>query len=172
MTDLFSQALAKVLVSEGGYVNDPKDPGGATNKGITQAVYDSWRVSRGLSSSPVKNISDAAVSMIYRERYWDAAKCDQLPAGVSYVVFDGAVNSGVSQSSKWLQRALGVIDDGQIGPKTIAAAKQYHDADQLIDAICDQRLKFLKSLKTWPHFGKGWSARVSSVRAAGKAIAV
>lgn len=171
MTDLFSQALARVLASEGGYSNDSQDPGGATNKGITQAVYDAWRESRGMQPAPVKGISDAAVASIYRDRYWIAAKCDQMPAGVSYVVFDGAVNSGVSQSAKWLQRALGVVDDGQIGPKTIAAVNQHQNHDQLIDNICDQRMKFLKSLKAWPHFGKGWSSRVASVRAAGKKIA-
>lgn len=172
MADQFALALAKVLLSEGAYSNDPVDPGGATNHGIIQTEYDRYRKSQGLPTQTVKLISDAEVQSIYRTSYWGASKCDQLPAGVSYVVFDGSVNSGVSQSAKWLQRAVGAADDGQIGPKTIAAVNAFGDADALIDAICDQRLKFLQSLKTWPHFGKGWGARVASVRAQGKAWAV
>lgn len=171
MTDLFPQALAKVLASEGGYSNDPQDPGGATNKGIIQSEYDKYRWSKKLGVRSVKFITDAEVSDIYRNSYWLAGKCDQMPAGVSYVVFDGNVNSGVSQSAKWLQRALGVDDDGVVGPKTLAALAAYPNKDALIDSICDQRLKFLQSLKTWPHFGKGWASRVAQVRATGKAWA-
>lgn len=172
MTDVFGQALAKVLLSEGGYSNDFRDNGGETNFGITHLVYDAWRHTHGEPLQSVKLISPEEVAGIYRANYWNAVQGDHLPAGVSYVVFDGAVNSGVSQSIKWLQRAVGAADDGQIGPKTIAAVGAFGDADALIDAICDQRLKFLQSLKTWPHFGKGWGARVASVRAQGKAWAV
>jgi lysozyme family protein len=171
VTDQFSFSLANVLQSEGGFSNDPKDPGGATNKGITQAVYDSYRSCNTQPLQSVRFISDAEVRAIYRANYWDAAKCDQLPAGVSYIVFDGSVNSGVSQSSKWLQRALGVDDDGQIGPKTLSAAAAVADKRKLIDAICDERLKFLQALPTWSHFGNGWKSRVASVRATGKAAA-
>lgn len=171
MADQFSRALAKVLVSEGGYSNDPVDPGGATNHGITQNVYDAWRLGHGSGKQSVKYISDDEVATIYRANYWNAVQGDQLPPGVSYVVFDGAVNSGVSRSAKWLQTAVKANPDGQIGPATLRAVKAFKDADALVDAICDVRLAFLKSLPTWGHFGNGWSTRVASVRAAGKAWA-
>jgi lysozyme family protein len=167
----FERSLTKVLVHEGGFVNHPKDPGGATNRGVTQRVYDDYLKSRHQSSKSVKDITSGEVEAIYRQKYWNLIKGDSLPAGVSYVVFDGAVNSGVSQSAKWLQRALGVNADGVIGPATIEAVNSLHDHDALIDRILDRRLAFLKALKTWPTFGKGWAARVDGVRRTGKAWA-
>lgn len=168
----FERALAKVLLSEGGYVFDRRDPGGETNKGITKRVYDAYRERVGKPVQSVRDISQAEIAAIYKAAYWDLAKCDQLPAGISYVVFDGAVNSGVSQSIKWLQRALGVVAvDGVIGNATLAAVQNYGNMDRLVDAICDRRLAFLKALKTWNTFGRGWSSRVAAVRATGKAWA-
>lgn len=168
----FERALAKVLLSEGGYVNHPSDPGGETNKGITKRVYDAYRERIGKPVQSVRDISQAEIAAIYKASYWDLAKCDQLPAGISYVVFDGNVNSGVSQSIKWLQRALGVVAvDGVIGNATLAAVQNYGDMDRLVDAICDRRLAFMKALKTWKVFGRGWASRVAAVRATGKAWA-
>lgn len=164
----FDRSLAYVLKEEGGYSNDPRDPGGATNFGIIQRVYDDYRKRLGLPARAVKLIDESEVKAIYQASYWSLAKCDLLPDGVDYVVFDGAVNSGVGQSAKWLQRALGVKADGIIGPATIAAAEAYPDHDELVDKICDARMAFLKALKTFATFGKGWSARVSRVRARGK----
>jgi lysozyme family protein len=126
----------------------------------------------GLPVQSVKNITDAEIQSVYRIRYWALVKGDSLPAGVSYVVFDGAVNSGVSQSVKWLQRALGVPADGVIGPQTLNAARSHENYDALIDKICDLRLAFLKALKTWKTFGKGWARRVEGVRSVGQAWAV
>lgn len=167
----FSRALAKVLVHEGGYVDHPQDPGGATNRGVTQGVYDDYRRGMGKSTQTVKKLTDGELESIYRARYWSLVKADSLPPGVSYVVFDGAVNSGVAQSAKWLQRALGVKADGVVGPATLAAVNAHHDYPALVDAICDRRLAFLKALKTWKTFGRGWASRVSSVRQIGKAWA-
>lgn len=168
----FERALTRVLVHEGGYVNHPSDPGGETNKGITKRVYDTYRERIGKPAQSVRNISQAEIAAIYKSAYWDLAKCDQLPVGVSYVVFDGAVNSGVSQSIKWLQRALGVVAvDGVIGNATLAAVRNYGNMDRLVDAICDRRLAFMKALRTWKTFGRGWASRVASVRATGKAWA-
>jgi lysozyme family protein len=90
-------------------------------------------------------------------------KGDSLPAGVSYVVFDDAVNSGVSQLVKWLQQTLGVAADSVLGPAALGAIKAYPSHDRLVDAICHCRLAFLKVLKTWKTFGKGWAARVAGV---------
>lgn len=169
----FQRALAKVLVHEGGYVNHPKDPGGATNFGITQRVYDDYRRAIGQRAQPVKAITTVERDAIYRQRYWALVKGDSLPPGVSYVVFDGAVNSGVAQSVKWLQRALGNVKvDGVIGQETLVAVRSHHDHDALIRGIIDRRMAFLRALKTWGTFGKGWTRRVDGVLAVGQAWAM
>ena len=108
----FARSLAKVLQSEGGFSNHPDDPGGATMKGVTQRVYDAYRDRSGHPHRSVRYIDTAELQDIYRSSYWNTARLDKFPAGVSYVVFDGNVNSGVKQSVLWLQRALGVNADG------------------------------------------------------------
>lgn len=163
MRDNFTGALAAVLVHEGGFTNHPRDPGGATMKGVTQRVYDDFRVNRGLAPRSVKHLQQAELEEIYRKNYWDAVRCDDLPAGVDYCVFDLAVNSGTNRAARFLQRAVGVLEDGKIGPVTIAAAKALQPK-LLVDGICDERICFLKSLGTFSVFGKGWSRRVSDVR--------
>lgn len=171
----FDRALPLVLAHEGGYINHRLDPGGETNFGVTKRVYEEWCRARGLPVISVRQISNSEVSTIYRERYWNLFKGDEMPAGVGYVVFDGAVNSGVGQSVKWLQRALGPLYkgtvDGLSGPGTINAIKNHPNHDALIAEICRQRLAFLKALKTWPTFGKGWERRVRDVQKAGQAWA-
>lgn len=167
----FNRSLAKVLVHEGGYVDDPHDPGGATNQGVTQAVYDDYRDTYGLKRQGVKLMAQGERDTIYRMRYWALIKGDSLPVGVGYIVFDGAVNSGVSQSAKWLQRALGVKADGLIGPGTLAAVGKERDHDALIEKILQRRLLFCKSLKGWPRYGRGWAKRIADVKAVGQAWA-
>lgn len=169
----FQRALAKVLVHEGGYVNHPKDPGGATNFGITQKVYDTYRRSVGVRPQPVKQIATSERDAIYRARYWALVKGDSLPPGVSYVVFDGAVNSGVAQSVKWLQRAIGGVKvDGVIGQETLEAVRRLNDHDALVQKIIERRMTFLRALKTWKTFGKGWTRRLQGVLAVGQAWAM
>ena len=168
----FDRSLAKVLVLEGGFVNDPDDTGGATNKGVTQAVYDTYRKSVGAGRQSVRLISDDEVRAIYKSRYWDLVKGDQLPPGVGYVVFDGGVNSGPGQSVKWLQRALGLAKvDGLVGPETLAAVNAVDDHDALIAKIIALRDAFLHALKGWKKFGKGWASRIKQVLAVGQAWA-
>lgn len=164
----FAAALAAVLVHEGGYSNHPDDPGGPTMKGIIQRVYDGYRRARGLAVRPVRQIEEREIREIYRHQYWDAVRADELPPGIDYVVFDGAVNSGPAQSAKWLQRALGLPADGQVGAVTLAAAAKAPRA-VLVDDICDRRLAMLQNLRTWPVFGRGWGRRVADVRRLGKA---
>lgn len=166
----FEQSLAWVLQSEGGYVDDPEDPGGATNKGVTQAVYDTWRQAHNLPTQNVRDISDGEVEAIYRNRYWDAVSGDNLPSGLDYATFDFAVNSGVKRAATYLQNILGVTPDGHIGPVTCQAASERVVPD-LIDDLCTDRLNFLESLPTYPHFGVGWSNRVKTVRARAKGLA-
>lgn len=158
----FYTSLKTVLVHEGGFVNHPQDPGGATNKGITIATYRKW-VDRDGTIDDLKRITDDQVAKIYRSVYWNTVKGDDLPSGVDYAVFDFAVNSGPVRAAKYLQAVLGVAQDGKIGPVTLEAAKNA-DAATLIDALCDRRMAFLKSLKTFDTFGKGWTRRVDEVR--------
>ncbi|MFD1476467.1 glycoside hydrolase family 108 protein, partial [Ancylobacter polymorphus] len=164
----FDGALKRVLVHEDGYADHPADPGGATMQGITQRVYDGWRRRHGQPARPVRRIAPDEMAAIYRRQYWDAVRADDLPAGLDYALFDAAVNSGPAQAAKWLQRTLGVTADGQVGEATLVALDGRAPA-QLIDALCDRRLAMLRSLRTFPTFGAGWTRRVAEVRAAAKA---
>lgn len=172
MKDKFKESLRRVLVHEGGKVDDPQDPGGRTNKGVTQKVYNAWRKTKGLKPRDVYDMTDDECATIYKTRYWDVIRGDDLPPGVDYVVFDGAVNSGPVQSVKWLQRALRLSADGQLGVMTLAKVKGVNDHDELVANICQQRMTFLQALKTWKRFGKGWTKRVVGVKATGQAWAM
>lgn len=165
----FAASLAAVLLHEGGFVDDPQDPGGATNKGITQAVYDDWRVVQRLPKRSVESLNDYEVGAIYRKLYWDRCRCDELPAGVDYAVFDFAVNSGPGRAAHFLQRALAVADDGTIGPATIAAATAA-DVPTLLNKLCSARQAYLEQLPTFAHFGTGWTRRVAEVEAQARSM--
>ena len=160
MKENYPQALKQVLKYEGGYVDHPKDPGGPTNKGVTQAVYDNWRKSQNLSIQSVRAIADSEVAAIYKNLYWDRISGDLLPSGVDFAVFDFAVNSGVSRAAKTLQAVVGVTQDGVVGPATIQATKTY-----IAMTVTNKRLAFMQSLSIWSTFGKGWSARIADVKA-------
>jgi len=167
----FAAVMAAELVYEGGKVDNPKDPGGRTNQGVTQRVYDGWRLANGLRKRDVYAMIADERDAIYRLQYWDAIKGDYLPSGVDLTVMDGGVNSGVSRGSKWLQLALGVTADGAIGSVTLGAALGFPDHDALITDVLNRRMNFLRGLSTWPAFGKGWTSRVDSVRSKGQAWA-
>lgn len=158
----FARALSLVLISEGGWSDNPADPGGATMKGVTLANFRRY-VKPGASKTDLRGITDDQLADVYRHFYWSAIGGDQLPDGVDYAVFDFAVNSGPGRAARYLQAVLGVAQDGAIGPQTIAAATA-KPAGFIIDHLCDARLAFLEKLPTWPTFGRGWSARVASVR--------
>ena len=153
----FDQAFHQLLGHEGAFVDHPSDPGGATMWGITERVARANGYTGPMRALPV----DLAMR-IYKASYWDAVRADELPAAARYSVFDAAVNSGVSQSVKWLQRALGVTDDGALGPKTLAAAKAA-DGQALKAKMLGARLQFMTDLATWPSFGRGWARRVASL---------
>lgn len=171
-TGNYTDLLPKVLAHEGGYVNHPKDPGGATNKGVTQATYDKYRRSKKLPLRSVKLITMDEVREIYKRDYWDVNRCDQLPAGLDYPVFDSGINSGPSRGAKWLQQALGVKADGQIGPATLFAADAVRDKAITARKACEIRRSFLTSLSTFKTFGKGWLRRVADVEAHSVALAL
>lgn len=162
----FEACLAHVLKHEGFYSDDPFDPGGKTMRGITQRVYDAWRERQGKARAHVKDIAKDEIEAIYRANYWAVIRADELPAGLDLAVFDFAVNSGPGRAARHLQAVLGLkMVDGHIGDVTLDAARKA-DAATAIAAISDSRLKFLRGLKTFWRFGKGWSSRVAGTRAA------
>ena len=168
MNQNFPQALAYVRQDEGGFVNDPQDPGGATNFGVTQIKYDEWRHAQGLGLQSVTLIAATEVAAIYKSM-WDAVSGDQLPGGVDYCVFDFGVNSGPARAVRYLQRALNVVVDGVLGPKTLAAA-QALAPKILIGNISTERHDMLEELAGFGHDGKGWGARVDRVEVRAEAM--
>lgn len=168
-SDKFVRAHRVTSKWEGGYVNHPSDPGGATNFGVTQATYDAYRRRMGLPTQHVRNITQDEVHDIYVIGYWNKIRGDDLPAGVDLAVYDFAVNSGPHRAARYLQRVVGVGQDGKIGPKTIAASKTISPR-RIVARLMDDRLTFLRGLPTWGTFGRGWGNRVADVRA--KALAM
>lgn len=151
-----------LIKHEGGYVDHPQDPGGRTNLGVTQAVWEDW-IDRAVSEENMKALTPAKVAPLYREMYWDRIKGDKLPSGVDYCVFDAAVNSGASRAAKWLQTTIGAVADGVIGEQTLKQVL-LTNPQMVIDKYSANRLAFLQRLATWPTFGKGWERRVEEVR--------
>ncbi|AZU05161.1 hypothetical protein X907_2650 [Glycocaulis alkaliphilus] len=158
MSDAFAQALAHVLLHEGGYVDHPEDPGGATNFGITLATLQSWR-GRSVTKADVRALTKGEAGEIYKARYWDSCRCDELPGPVAFIVFDAAVNHGVGRAVRLLQEAVGVASDGRIGPVTIAAVASARPA-ALVTEIAARRMVLYASLAHFRTFGLGWSRRL------------
>lgn len=161
----FNACLAEVLRHEGGYVDHPADPGGATNLGITHTTLAAHR-GRPVTKDDVRALTRAEAAAIYHARYWIPIRGDALPPGLDLALFDFAVNSGPARAVKALQGVLHVTQDGVVGPVTLAAiAKAPGPATLAID-LCDARMRFLRSLPTWATFGRGWTKRVSDVEVA------
>lgn len=139
-------ALNGLLKDEGGYTNHPSDPGGPTNFGITLADYKKY-INKNGTAEDVKNMTVLQAKSIYRKRYWDALDCDNLPSGVDYAIFDYGVNSGVGRARKINARFASITN-----------------SVKRINAICDERMSFLRGLRTFPVFGRGWTTRVAGVR--------
>jgi len=159
----YDEALRRLLAHEGGYTNHPSDPGGPTNFGIT--IYDYRKyVKPNATAADVREMKLDEAKAIYRTKYWDAQRCDDLPAGVDYSIFDYGVNSGIGRSGKVLRRVVGLSDNTHIVTDDVLRAVAKRDPKTLVVAINDERLAFLKRLKTWPVFGKGWGARVAAVK--------
>ena len=160
----FEDSLQHVLKHEGGYVNHPDDPGGMTNLGCTKVVWEDW-IGRPVTEAEMRALKPSDVAPLYKARYWDKVRGDDLPAGVDYAVFDYAINSGVNRAARALQAAVGVNVDGQIGPKTIAAVAAL-PAAEVVTRLNDSRMAFLKALPKWSVFGRGWGRRVEEVTVA------
>lgn len=162
----FDAALRAVLRHEGGFVNNPSDPGGMTNLGCTKATWEAW-VGHPVTAATMRALTPADVAPLYRAKYWDAIRGDELPAGVDYVVFDCAINSGPVKAARMLQEVVGVTADGNIGPATLRAVAA-RDPAVLVNRFNDSRLAFLQRLPTWRTFGNGWGRRVAEVNDAGR----
>ena len=169
MKENFDVAFKALLKHEGGFVDHPIDPGGMTNLGVTKLVWENW-VGHEVDEKVMRGLTPEMVAPLYKKRYWDAVHGDNLPSGVDLVVFDCAVNSGVGRASRFLQKAVGVTEDGKIGPGTLQAVMA-KDPKDLVDAFCNQRQAFLEALPTFSTFGKGWSRRVAEVREQGENLA-
>ena len=159
----FFKSLEIVLKHEGGFVDHPEDPGGATNKGITHKTYSDF-LGRPLEDvSELKNIPDEHVQQIYKDGYWNRVKADQLSSGVDFCIFDWAVNSGPGRAAKALQKVVMVTQDGAIGPMTLAAVEE-ELPEEIIEKITKEREEFYRSLRTFDTFGKGWLRRNEETR--------
>jgi lysozyme family protein len=156
-----------ILKHEGGFVNHPKDPGGATNWGVTIGTLKRLKIDvDGDGDSDIvdlRNLRESDAVRVFKLFYADAVKADFLPPGLDYAMTDFAVNSGPGRAAQHLQRILGVEADGDIGPKTLAAVAQA-DAAALIVALSESRLRFMRSLPIWDTFKNGWTARVADVQ--------
>lgn len=174
-TQRFAWSLARVLDFEGGYTDDPFDPGGPTNKGITLADYARavgevvLADSVGRLKAGLRAIPDDLLERIYRERYWQPASCARLPRALSHLHFDCAVNQGVGGAIRMLQKALDVDVDGEIGPLTLAAAEARPIAASLERYAAIRRQRYRQLHHFW-RFGRGWLARVDKALAQSRSL--
>jgi lysozyme family protein len=147
----FEAIIERVLGHEGGYVFDPRDPGGATKFGISKRAYP---------FVDIENLTRTTAISIYRRDYWPRIHGDELPISVAFQVMDAAVNHGAGNAVRWLQRAAGVGDDGIVGPLTLAAVRRM-DSRDLVDLFVAERLEFYARLEGFNAFGRGWVRRVA-----------
>jgi lysozyme family protein len=156
MASNFQECLDLVLKSEGGWVNNPADPGGETNLGVTKRVWEEYV---GHAVKTMKNLTKDDVAPMYELKYWRPCYCEVLPRGLDFVVFSMGVNAGPGRSVKLLQQSIGCVPDGVIGPRTRELISASNSAN-LIAKFSETRREYYRSLKTFPIFGKGWLARV------------
>jgi lysozyme family protein len=164
MNGNFDKCLEMLLVHEGGFVNDSRDNGGMTNLGVTIRVWEEW-VGHPVSEKEMRSLTPTMVAPLYKRKYWDACRADELISGLDYCVFDVSVNSGVGRAIKLLQQTVGATPDGGYGSITAALVKEAEkDPEKVISLFCARRLEFLQSLKSFPVFGNGWSRRTAEVK--------
>ena len=152
-----------MLQSEGKFANHPSDPGGMTNLGVTKATWENW-IGRQSDEAEMRGLTPEKVEPMYRKKFWDAVRGDELKVGIDYLMFDFAVNAGAGRAIKTLQTAIGVPADGGFGPVTMASMKSYEPV-KLIERFSQAKEDFYRSLNTFDVFGKGWLNRVAKVKA-------
>lgn len=153
------QVLKWLGLSEGGEVNDPRDPGGHTNHGVTQGALNDYREGLGLGFMSVSHLTKSDADEIFVANYFRPIWFDQLPSGLDYAMGDFSVNSGASRPIKTLQKIVGVKVDGHLGVNTMAAISRF-PAEDLVVKLCNARLAFMKRLSIWPTYKNGWTTRV------------
>ena len=151
---VWDSAFDLLMINEGGYVNNPNDPGKATKYGISKKAYP---------DIDIENLTLEQAKKIYKRDYWDRCKCSFIPDALSIALFDFAVNSGTKKAIKYLQKALEVPADGVIGNQTIGACNR-EPTKKVLEKYMDLRLDFLMSLKNWKYFGNGWGGRVNRTK--------
>jgi lysozyme family protein len=162
MISNWQKSFELMLKSEGGFVNHPSDPGGMTNLGVTKATWENW-VGRASDEAEMRSLTPEKVEPLYKKKYWDAVRADDLPVGLDYLMFDFGVNAGPGRAIKVMQSAVGVTPDGGFGPLTLAAV-QAIDPVELIEKFSQAKEDFYRSLGTFATFGKGWLNRVADVK--------
>ena len=168
MQSNWDNSFKLMLKSEGGFVNHPSDPGGMTNLGVTKATWENW-VGRESDEAEMRGLTPEKVEPMYKKKFWDAVRSDELPVGLDYLMFDFAVNAGAGRAIKTLQTAVGVTPDGGFGPMTMAAV-QAVDPNDLIERFSQAKEDFYRSLTTFATFGKGWLNRVADVKVKASAM--
>ena len=168
MQSNWDNSFKLMLKSEGGFVNHPSDPGGMTNLGVTKATWENW-VGRESDEAEMRGLTPEKVEPLYKKKYFDAVRGDELPMGLDYLMFDFAVNAGAGRAIKTLQTAVGVTPDGGFGPMTMAAV-QAVDPVELIERFSQTKEDFYRSLTTFATFGKGWLNRVADVKVKASAM--
>jgi lysozyme family protein len=161
----FEECVAIALKHEGGFVDHPRDPGGATNMGITLRTLREWRGDESLTADAVRMLTEAEAREIYLARYWNPVRGDELPPGVDLAVFDYAVHSGVRRAVRDLQAVVGTEPDGAMGRRTLAAVRDM-DAATIVVNLSDHRRAFLRRLPHFSDFGRGWLRRVAEIETA------
>jgi len=163
MQSNWKRSFELMLQSEGGFVNHPSDPGGMTNLGVTKATWENW-MGRHSDEAEMRGLTPEKVEPMYKKKYWDAVRGDELKVGIDYLMFDFAVNAGAGRAIKTLQTAIGVPADGGFGPITMASMKSFEPV-KLIERFSQAKEDFYRSLNTFDVFGKGWLNRVERVKA-------
>lgn len=161
----FDACLTEILHHEGGFVNHPRDPGGMTNLGVTKAVYEAW-IGHPVSEQIMRKLTPQLVTPLYKKKYWDVVRGDELPIGLDLCVFDFAVNAGPARAARYLQRMIGAASDGVLGPQTMSVLNQYMASKKELYAVLyyqDMRRDYYKSLPAYGTFGRGWDRRVNEV---------
>ena len=169
MKSNFDRCLALLLAHEGGYNCNPRDPGGMTNLGVTKATWAAY-TDQDVTEADMRALTPAKVTPLYKARYWDAVRGDDLPSGVDYAMFDFAVNSGPVRAIRTLQFVLAIPADGMMGPRTLKALAMASPTN-VIDMLCQERAEFLRRLSTFKTFGRGWVRRVNEVEVEARELA-
>jgi lysozyme family protein len=171
MIDNWDKSFELMLGSEGGFSDDPRDDGnkmpdgrpGSTMLGVTQYNWENW-IGHQVTHEQMKKLKPADVKPFYKKKFWDVCRCNDLPDGIDYLVFDFAVNAGVGRSAKTLQSAVGATVDGSIGPLTLAAVNAYNNPETVINLFSIAKEEFYRGLRNFPIYGEGWLNRVAAVK--------